>query len=127
MSLPLRTIRALTTILGMVHTASAFACSCAPLTFEQAVAHLSVVFEGRVIAAETNESEYSLVARVSVARRIKGGVDETASVVTSSASSMCGYPLVAGDVLTFGGDFDSRGRLTTNMCVMVPLNPRPHR
>ena len=101
----------------------AWSCSCVPMSMQQATATTPVVFEGRVIDTRTIESERSLVARVIVVRRTKGSVRKHVSVVTSSASTLCGYPLAAGDVLTFGGAFDRRGRLATNMCLMVPLNP----
>lgn len=103
---------------------SALACSCVHMSFEEAVAQTSVVFEGRVLEARDIADERSLVARVDALAWRKGRPRRSVVVVTASASVMCGYPLVPGRSYTFGGAFDRRGRLATNMCVMVPLNAR---
>ena len=94
------------------------------MSFEEAVAQTSVVFEGRVLEARDIADERSLVARVDALAWRKGRPRRSVVVVTASASVMCGYPLVPGRSYTFGGAFDRRGRLATNMCVMVPLNAR---
>lgn len=112
----------LAALLVAAHAGSALACSCVHMSFEETVARTPVVFEGRVVEAHDIASEHSLVARVDARAWRKGRPRRSVVVVTSSVPTMCGYPLVPGRAYTFGGAFDRRGRLATNMCVMVPLN-----
>jgi hypothetical protein len=112
----------LAALLIVAHAAPALACSCVRMSFEETVARTPAVFEGRVLETRDIAAEHSLVARVDASAWRKGRPRRSVVVVTSSASTMCGYPLVPGRTYTFGGAFDRRGRLATNMCVMVPLN-----
>ena len=102
---------------------AALACSCIRISLDEAVARAPVVFEGRVLATRTNAAEQRLVARVAATRWMKGRARPTVFVETTTAPAMCGYPLVQGRVYTFGAGYDKRGRLVTDMCAMVPLNP----
>lgn len=109
--------------LATAQAGSALACSCIPVSFDEAAARAPVVFEGRVLATRTIPGEHRLVARVAATKWTKGRARSTVFVETTTAPAMCGYPLVQGRVYTFGAGYDKRGHLVTDMCAMVPLNP----
>jgi hypothetical protein len=99
------------------------ACSCARLSFDETFSRAPVVVEGRVVDLQKSVRDRTIIARVTSTRWIKGIPRVDVFVVTTSVPGLCGYPLTVDRTYTFGGDFDNRGRLATNMCIMVPLNP----
>ena len=109
-------------LLALSPASPGLACSCAPLSFDQVVSRAPVVFVGAVRSVGASVRKQQSVADVSVQNWIKGRQRGRISVVTALASTMCGYPMSAGQTYTFAGSFDRRQRLVTDMCLMVPLN-----
>jgi hypothetical protein len=109
-------------MLALSSTSPGLACSCAPLSFDQVVARVPVVFAGSVRSVSASIRKQQSVADVSVQHWIKGVRRNRIRVVTALDSTMCGYPMSTGRTYTFAGSLDRRGRLATDMCLMVPLN-----
>ena len=104
--------------------AGAQACSCVRETREQVMARVAVAFEGEVIAVRSVNGRRGVVGEVAVRRVFKGAPPTVVRVETAASSTVCGWPMAAGDRRTFGGVWGSNGHLQTNMCTMAPLQPR---
>jgi hypothetical protein len=99
----------------------ALACSCAKLTFTQAMAQTPIVFEGRVMRVRRERD--SVYADIEMSRVLKGSVPRIVEVGTPTSSAACGYVFKAGERLTVGVRL-AQQMFTTSICTMGPLNPR---
>ncbi len=79
---------------------SAYACSCASQTVEEAVASSDAVFEGRVVEIRKGADSGSVstrtnTVRLRVVRSWKGVGEEALTVRTATNGASCGYPFRA--------------------------------
>jgi hypothetical protein len=113
----------LVALLAVMAPAVALACSCAPSSREQIIEMADVAFSGRVIRTWRSGDGRFLLASVVVTKRIKGKVAERVTVTTSAYPTMCGYALDPGRTYDFAAQRAPRGRVSIDMCSMVPMNP----
>lgn len=99
----------------------ALACSCKPMSREQAMAAVNTVFEGRVLRVRKDGN--SIYADIEMSRMVKGTVPRIVEVGTPASSPACGYGFKAGERVTVAAQF-SQQQYTATLCTMMPLNAR---
>jgi hypothetical protein len=103
----------------------AYACKCRIIPFEDALANVDLVVEGkaRTIIASERDGVSQLSARVSIRKVLKGSLTgRLITVWTQGSSAACGYRFEERRRVVFGLTKAPDGRWTTNSCVMNSLN-----
>jgi len=100
----------------------ALACKCAVVARQHTIASTPVVFEGRVVSIETQET--AQLTTFAIVRSIKGLSGRARVKVKSrTESAACGYDFRSGrKTLLVGGEAAGDGVLTVRRCTMYNLN-----
>ena len=115
----------LLTALACAVSAEAYACSCRPMTRSEVLTDVQIAFRGKVVQASPSADGRTLIAIIAVSQTIKGRVPSRMVVTTSNQPGLCGYPLHVNRAYDFVGRQHAPGQMSTNMCLMVPLNAQP--
>jgi hypothetical protein len=103
----------------LVAPSLAQACSCARMAPEGYRMRAAAIFEGRVLAVKRDGGiNGRLIARIYVAKQVKGTTPRVVTVTTNGNSAACGVNLTSGQQ----GEFllaRDRGRYSTNLCLMI--------
>ena len=99
----------------------ALACSCRPMSRQQAIDATAIVFEGRVL--RVRQEGQRLYADIETSRILKGNLPRVVEVGTAAHSAACGYAFKPGQSLTVGVSLSQR-MYSTNSCLMFSLNRR---
>jgi hypothetical protein len=99
---------------------SAYACSCASQTVEEAVSSSDAVFEGRVVEVRKGADSSSVSTRMNTVRLLvvrswKGVAKEAVTVRTATNEAGCGYPFRANQSYLVYANSSQAG-LQTGLC-----------
>ena len=110
-----------------VSSERARACSCGPITVENAMAQAAAIFEGRVLSVEPDPQSQgaqgvgpsTIHVRFLVVRTWKAANSQEVDAYTSSSSAACGYGFEVGKTyLVYAND---TGRLGVSLCSRTAL------
>jgi hypothetical protein len=97
----------------------AFACSCMRIAPEGFRLQAAAIIEGRVTGVKREGGVNGrLIARIAVARIVKGQTPRTVTVTTRGNSAACGVGFHPGQTGEFLLSRDN-GRYATNLCMML--------
>lgn len=98
----------------------ALACKCAVVSYDDAVASVPYVFEGRIARIETEGT--TQITTMSISRVIKGPLRGIIKVKTDTESASCGYDFRGAEKrVTVGGDL-AGPMFSVHRCTMYNLN-----
>lgn len=103
------------------------ACSCIMQTPDEAIAHATTIFRGRVTAITPGPGPRSVTVAMTADTSWKGTVNRETSLVTDPDTASCGYPFEVGEEYLVFARGGQSGGLSTSSCSATQSTAGPQR